>query len=607
MAENGNRSPLFQESPLGIVVLDRGGRVMDLNDAACKDLARPRDRLLDRPFSEWVLPGDRPRMEEAVHQVLQGRRSEWRARLRRGDGMPRIHQLHGSPLRRGDSVEAVLLFLRDFSEKGEGRPETRQLQTLMENLPGQFVVMTDKKGRIRHASGLGRTHFRDNTTVLGLSYQELLGPDRKGESNLEDLLGRVGDGESWAGVQWHRRKDGVSFPVEVFANPHLDVRTGQVLGILIVGRDLSVTRKWREIAEEARPLAQIGSLTARIAEEIRLGLTRLEGIVPASVEARGAGIGWKEAREELDRLKRFLAAIEEFGERGTPRQRSISLADRAHGALERASGRMASQGIQPVLEVPPNLPPVFADEGCLDQILDRLLENALDALEGSPIPLLRLDLRKGAEGILLRMTNSGSTVQKDWVGEIFDPFFTTRKGHPGLGLAVVRGLMESNGGRIWAQIPQDGFLAVVLEFPIEASGRVIPFRPTPLNLARSRSVLVVDDDESIRGAVKTFLEKVGYEVKEAWSGRSALAQLTSGRLPELVLTDLKMADGSGYWFMEEMGRDFPALVKRTIIVTGDADHEMAYELTRQTGCPLVRKPFELPELLEVLDGVLAGG
>lgn len=606
MAENGNRSPLFLESPLGIVVLDRSGKVMDLNDSACKDLARPRDRLLNRPFTEWILPGDRSRAEAAIDMIMEGKRTDWRVRLRRGDGMPRLHQVHASPLRRGKAVEGVLLFLRDFSEKGEGRPETRQLQSLMENLPGQFVVMTDKKGQIRYSSGLGRTHFRDNRAVLGLPYRELLGPEREGEENLEDLLEQVGEGGSWAGVQWHRRKDSTAFPVEVFAHPHLDPKTGQVLGILMVGRDLSVVRKWREMAEENRPLAQIGSLTGRVAEEMRKGLGRLEGYLSSSPDDKGSGTNWKEVGQELDRLKRFLGAVEEFGERPTPRPGRLSLADRTHGALERASGRMAAMGIQPVLEVPPNLPQVFADAECLDQVLDRVLENALDALAGSPIPLLRLELRKGAEGVLLHMTNSGSTVQKDWLGEIFDPFFTTREGHPGLGLAVVRGMMQVQNGRIWAEIPQEGFLTMVLEFPQEAPDRVIPFRPTPLNLSRSRTVLVVDDDETIRGAVRTFLEKVGYEVREAWSGRSALAQLTSARLPELVLTDLKMSDGSGYWFLEEMGRDFPALVGRTIIVTGDVDHEAAYELAQETGCPLVRKPFELPELLEVLDGVMTG-
>jgi two-component system NtrC family sensor kinase len=164
-------------------------------------------------------------------------------------------------------------------------------------------------------------------------------------------------------------------------------------------------------------------------------------------------------------------------------------------------------------------------------------------------------------------------------------------------------MMRAQDGRMWAEIPDGGFLTIALEVPREDPDRVRSFRPAPLNLTRSRTILVVDDDEAIRGALRAFLEKVGYQVKEAWSGRSALAALTSGRLPEIVLTDLKMSDGSGYWFLEELARDFPRLVRRTVIITGDADHEAATDLAANTGCPLVRKPFELPELLEILDQV----
>jgi DNA-binding NtrC family response regulator len=125
----------------------------------------------------------------------------------------------------------------------------------------------------------------------------------------------------------------------------------------------------------------------------------------------------------------------------------------------------------------------------------------------------------------------------------------------------------------------------------------------PLNLSRPRTVLIVDDDEGHRTGLRSFLEKVGFEVVEAWSGRSAMAQVTSGHLPEMVITDLKMSDGSGYWFLEEMEREFPRLVRRTVVLSGDADHETAVRLSEDTGCPVVRKPFEAGQLLDILDQV----
>ena len=127
--------------------------------------------------------------------------------------------------------------------------------------------------------------------------------------------------------------------------------------------------------------------------------------------------------------------------------------------------------------------------------------------------------------------------------------------------------------------------------------------PVPLELGRTRTVLVVDDEEAVRLSIRRFLEKVGFEVREAWSGRSALAQITVGRPPELVLTDLNMLDGNGTWFLDQLSRDFPDLLRHTVIVTGNTAREEIRDLTRETGCPVMIKPLDLSQLLDVLDEV----
>ena len=149
----------------------------------------------------------------------------------------------------------------------------------MENLPGQFLLTTDKAGKIRFSSGLGRTHFRDNSSVLGKHYRILIGGERDGEQTLDELLREVCSGRPWAGMQWHSREDGQRFPVEVFASPHRDPESGRIVGALIVGRDISSQQRWRDRAEISEPLAQIGQLSSRIAREMEAGLDRLEKLV----------------------------------------------------------------------------------------------------------------------------------------------------------------------------------------------------------------------------------------------------------------------------------------------------------------------------------------
>jgi DNA-binding NtrC family response regulator len=74
----------------------------------------------------------------------------------------------------------------------------------------------------------------------------------------------------------------------------------------------------------------------------------------------------------------------------------------------------------------------------------------------------------------------------------------------------------------------------------------------------------------------------------------------AGRLPDAVITDLRMLDGSGYWLLDQIRQLHPELLQRTMIVTGDRHRSRALEL----GCPVLEKPVDLKALLETLDRIL---
>jgi PAS domain S-box-containing protein len=607
MAETIGSNLLFSESPTGVLILDRAARIINVNPAGCKAFGRHLDRLKGTPFLEWIHQADRPPVEVHLKTVLHGEVTEWKTRIRRGDGLPRLQAHRAIPLRRTEGIKGAVLFLGEIEEVGGGRPETRQLQSFMETIPGQFLLTTDKSGKIRFSAGLERTHFLDSSSVLGAPYRQLLGGERDGEQNLDELLREVGAGNPWAGLQWHRRKDGGSFPAKLFASPHRDPKTGLVLGVLIVGQDDSASHRWRDQAERAEPLAQIGSLSTGIAQKISDALSSLEETVLKLGLPSGQPSGEAETiQTEISRFRRFLEAVAEFGNRGTLRRQPYWLPEILAEVQARFQGRLEAIGISPTIETEPKLPPVYADRAYLARILEILLENALDALEGTAEPFLRLNLSNGTDGVLLKVTNSSPALPEEWLSEIFDPFFTTKEGRPGLGLAVAQGMIRAHDGRLWAEMPEPGTLSLSMELPREAPDRVREFRPVPLNLSRAQRVLLVDGDEVQRASTREFLEKLGYEVQEAWSGRSALAQATSGQLPEIVITDLTMSDGSGEWFLEQLGRVSPRLIPRTVLLTGDPDHEAVENLSHQTGCPVVRKPIEPCQLLEVLDQVAMG-
>lgn len=115
-----------------------------------------------------------------------------------------------------------------------------------------------------------------------------------------------------------------------------------------------------------------------------------------------------------------------------------------------------------------------------------------------------------------------------------------------------------------------------------------------------QSVLVVDDDETIRVLVRRLLEEAGFVVMEAESGRDALVALRERPRPSFLVTDLKMADGSGGWLVSQVAYEFPALLARTVVITGDASGAAAAHVAARWRCPVVAKPLTGPQLVGAL-------
>lgn len=120
-------------------------------------------------------------------------------------------------------------------------------------------------------------------------------------------------------------------------------------------------------------------------------------------------------------------------------------------------------------------------------------------------------------------------------------------------------------------------------------------------------VLVIDDDAAMRAAVRRFLEREGYRVEESTSGREALTQLREGVSVRLVVTDLKMKDGSGGWLLAQLGYEFPTLLRRTLVVSGDADGAAAAHVVARWRCPILPKPFGAAELIDALQELERAG
>ncbi len=598
---------LFEESPVATIVVDREGMVLDVNRAACKTMSRARDRLVGTPILSWIVPEDRERARGTFVASVEGTPQNWTVRVRRGDGVSRVLSLRTCPLASGGSTKGVVTFARDLTEIQAGRPDTLQLQTLLENLPGQFVVALDAAGRIRYSSGLSRTHFRDDVEVIGDPYGSLVQQEDRDQRMVEFMLEELGEGRDWGGTVWHRMVDGSVFPVRTFASPYRDPRSGRVIGGLVAGRDARQEVQLRERARRAERSAAVGELVGSAGGLLRQTLAGLrKSAREAPVAADGSVLHTRDLQEALTRMERLVDSLGEFAEDIRLDRSDVELTKIVEDVLAKRGPELESRGVAVSYQNGIPLRPVFADRSQITRMLELLIDNAEDGLHSVAVRRLRVSLAAGADGQILRVADSGKPVPPEGRSRAFEPLAAPRGRAPGFGLAAVKALAEAHGGRAWVEDEGEvGWTTFAVELPEDGPESSLPFRPVSLTLTSARSILVVDDEEAVRGGLRKFLEKVGYEVREAWSGRSALAQITAGRPPDVILTDLRMTDGSGFWFLTEMSRDFPELLGRTVILTGDTGQGEAAKLARETGCPLVRKPVELPYLLEILDQTLA--
>ncbi|MEQ9400734.1 MAG: PAS domain-containing protein [Longimicrobiales bacterium] len=596
--------PLFEHCPTGVVLLTREGLVTEANGEARRTLALTPEQFVGRPVLATVVEADRERVKALFLRVLQGQVREWTARFRRGDGVTRVQWVRAVPLSVPDgAVRGVLMYLRDVTESRSGRPETVQLQTLLENLPGQFTALVDRSRRIRYSSGLTRTHYRDDVSVVGSPYADLLAPDDENRRLFHAMLDTVSAGDSWSGTHWHVRMDGTSFPVRTHASPYQDPRTGQLLGALVVGRDVSVERDARVRARSNQQMAGVGALTAAVSARLGERLDAMEDLVSAS--GRGGG-SLDTFRDQVLGLRTYVRSLEALGAPVPAPSTRIDPVAVVREVLDDVAPRARSLGVAVRVEAAGDVPPVSAHPEPLARAVRMLVDNALEALADVDGPELAVRFSSEADRVGLHVVDNGRGLPADDVHRMFEPLFSTKPGGAGLGLPTARTIVQAWGGYLHADCA-DGRTTVTMGLLREAPGDAETFRPAPLTLARTRSVLIADDEPSVRSSLRTFLERVGFDVREAWSGRSALAQITVSTPPELILTDLRMDDGSGYWFLEELSRDFPELLRHTVIITGNAVDEQVTGLAHATGCPVLQKPLELPRLLEVLDDVSRRG
>jgi PAS domain S-box-containing protein len=514
------------------------------------------------------------------------------------------------------------------------RLEDRSFERLVQSVLDYAIYMLDLTG---HVSSWNRGAER----IKGYSADEIIGQHFSRFYTAEDLAAGVPalalntarrEGR-YVAEGWRQRKDGTRFWASVVIDAIHD-DDGALIGFAKVTRDLTERRdaqleleRSRELLFQAQKMEAVGQLTGGLAHDFNNLLTGIAGNLEL--------LSMRIAQGRLGELERYIAAAQGAANRAAAvthrllafsRQQPLDTkaidANKLISGMEELVRRTVGPAIQVETGRAAGLWPIFCDPHQLENALLNLCINSRDAMpEGGRLNIEAAnswlddnDAREGevspGEYVAISVSDSGEGMAPDITARAFDPFFTTKpigKG-TGLGLSMVYGFAKQSGGfaRIDSEVGQGTTVRIYLPRHLgEAMEEPAPARLSPIPRAKAGgTVLVVDDEASIRMLIVETLAELGYGSIEAADAQSGLEALESNDRIDLLITDVGLPGGvNGRQMADTARRCRPAL--KVLFITGYAENAATGKKYLEPGMHLLVKPFAMEMLATRIKSILA--
>ena len=382
-----------------------------------------------------------------------------------------------------------------------------------------------------------------------------------------------------------------------------------------VSERVSLTEELRQ----AQRTEALGQLAGGVAHDFNNVLQAIEGGArlirkrpndPVAVE-RLAGL----VIEAAERGATVTARLTSFARRSPLKPGPVELGPLIEGLLPMLTASIGAS-IELQTDIADGLPAVMADRGQLETALVNLASNARDALEGEldPYPnpkarVIRITAAvadrdfggpSGGRAVDIFVIDTGRGMVPEVLEHATEPFFTTkpRSRGTGLGLAMVRGFAEQSGGWLSLKSHAGQGTTVTLTLPMVMQGDAVTSPPGPAR------IVLVDDDETVRGVLAEVLTTCGFNVVEHGTAAAALADVVAHGAA-LLVTDLSMPGMDGLTLIREAQQHQPGLP--AMLLTGYGSEALALAARRITGGPLalLQKPVRTAELTACAQRLLA--
>ncbi len=633
-------------SPVIIWVTDAEGENQFVNRHYQEFFGVTREQVEGCRWSMLIHPDDAPKYTGGFSRAVRERQPfSVEARVRRADGEWRSIISYGEPRfsPAGEYLGHIGISL-DITERKEAEEALREseirLRTLSDNLPGGLVYQIDSgvDGQERRftyfSAGVGQLHEVSAAEAMGdasLIYGQIVEEDRR----------EVAEREASAALS------GTAFKVEA----RIRLPSGRLCWRLFTsaprrlpnhhlvwdGVEVDITERKRTEEDrirlerqilQAQKFESLGVLAGGIAHDFNNLLMGVLGYADLALleipPASPLGEYLAHIKTTAIRLGEISKQMLAYSGRGRfvvePLDLSALVTEMADLLRISLPKKVALK-----LDLSFEVPPILADGSQIRQVVMNLLTNAAESIgeEGGLVTVRtgtiaadrdylselswNQELPEGLY-VYLEISDTGGGMTLEVQARIFDPFFTTKTTGRGLGLAAVQGIVSGHKGaiKVYSETGKGSTFKVLLP-GTESGGEIAAAWKVARPLAprgAGQTILVIDDEETVRTVSRMMLKKAGYTVLTAESGEEALAMLREpARVIDLVLLDLTMPRMSGLETFIAIHRVAPDLP--VVLCSGYNEQDATNQFVGKGLADFIQKPFEFQSIARKVGEVLA--
>jgi PAS domain S-box-containing protein len=612
-----------------IYLKDRAGRYLMINPAGARALGKSVEEVIGRTDQDFFPPDTARAIQDHDAMVMQSGVSEVFEEAMTVGGAARTYLSTKDAYRHTDgTIIGVIGVARDITAQKRAvrdLEEWKQRYEAAVQVSGQILYDWDPRtNAVTYGGSLEQ--------VLGYRVTELTGeaaewlqyvhPDDR-QGFIRELDRALVTGTSFHLQYRVRRKDGLYLMVRddrfIFLNTQGLI--SRMVGFIV---DISERIRWEEAIRQAQKMEAVGRLAGGIAHDFNNLLTAIMGysdlLLPRLQSEEISRRYASEIRKASERAASLTQQLLTFSRRQMLHPKVMDLNTVVHDVCKMLT-RVIGEDVELITKLEPSLGLIRADPGQFQQVLLNLAVNARDAMPNGgqlTIETRNADLAhtnptaiesgRTEPVVHLIVTDTGIGMDAETKAHLFEPFFTTKsvgKG-PGLGLAVVYGIIQQSGGSIdVVSFPGKGttFRMSLPRMPSDASIHERSFEQARVQ-AGSETILVVEDEENVRQLIWTVLKAGGYQVIEA-SGPDEALRLSAehGGGIDLLLTDVVMPGMSGRSLAQQLLAHRPGM--KVLYMSGYAADDQGQIGQEESEEAFIQKPFASSELFcrvrEVLD------